>query len=372
MDHEGRSVYLLPAMENNYIDLLTSSLPEDAAVIRQSTKRPFTIFIDDIVRERPDTVHMHWPHPYFLFFGLLPTKPLSTLASTVAAAFFLMQFAVATTLVDSTVWTLHNRQNHNSLQPNVERLVHIALGHLADTVTVWDEATMEIAEEEFRIDREKLTIVPHNNYLPIYEGIDEDDASATCQSVCDQTERYDRVLLYFGRIREYKDVVGMIEAFETVDAENVCLVVAGNPSESLDPVVKTAINTTEDVIGDLRYVPDEDVPRYFKIADITIFPYNKIFNSGSILLAMSFATPFVAPRLGAIPGVAPDGNIIYGESYETPPRDVVYNELTEGVHRAVSMSDQEVEQVGKANLDQAEASHSKEVVRDKIVEAYSW
>lgn len=372
MDHDGRSVYLLPAMENNYIDLLTSSLPEDADVIRQPTKRPFTIFLDDIVRERPDTIHMHWPHPYFLFFGLVPTKPLSTLASGVAAVFFLTQFAIASMLVDSTVWTLHNRGNHNSLQPRVERLVHIALGRLADTVTVWDDATMVIAEEEFGINREKLVVVPHNNYLPIYERIGEDDASSTCQSVCEQADRYDRVLLYFGRIREYKDVVGMIEAFETVDAEDACLVVAGNPSESLDTAVKTAINTTKDVVGDLRYVPDEDVPKYFKTADIAIFPYKKIFNSGSILLAMSFATPFVAPRLGAIPGVAPDGNIIYGESYETASRDVVCNELTEGVHRAVSMSDQEVEQVGKANLDQAEASHSKEVVGDKIVEAYNW
>lgn len=359
MSDDGRSVYLLPAMENNYIELLCDSIPNNSNVICQSAKHPFTVFIGDILRKRPDTIHLHWPHPYFLFYGLVPTKLFSTLASSAAAAFFLVQLTIASMLVDSTVWTIHNRRNHNSLQPTVERLVHIILGRIADTVTVWDEATRKTADEEFRIGHQKLEIVPHNNYLPIYEGIDESDSSSTCVEVSNQAESYDRVLLYFGRIREYKNVIRMIDTFDTLDADDTCLIVAGNPTEDMLTPVRTAINTAEDVIGDLRYVPDQDVPRYFQTSDIALFPYKDIFNSGSILLAMSFGTPFVAPRMGAIPGVAPDGNIIY-------------NQLEEGLVDSITITDDEVERIGAKNRYQAESDHSQEAVQRALIRAYRW
>ena len=359
MNGESNSVYLLPAMENNYMDLLTTSIPDDAKIIRQPSKQPFTVFLDDILQEQPDTIHMHWPHPYFLFFGIFPTKLLSTFASAIAAGFFLVQFAISSKIVDSTVWTLHNRHNHDSLQPTIERLVHITLGYIADTVTVWDKTTMEVAEEEFGINHEKLEIVPHNNYDPIYGEIKESDASSTCNDVCEQAESYDRVLLYFGRIREYKDVIGMVEAFNDTNTDDTCLIVAGNPTENMASEVEKVINMTGDVLSDLRYISDEDVPRYFETADIAVFPYKKIFNSGSILLAMTFGTPFVAPSMGAIPGISPDGNIIY-------------DQLEEGLSDAIGLSEDEVKRIGSRNRHQAESGHSQEEVRKALVRAYDW
>ena len=55
-------------------------------------------------------------------------------------------------------------------------------------------------------------------------------------------------------------------------------------------------------------VPDEELQLYFNACDLVALPFRQVLNSGSLLLAMSFGCPVVAPRLGSIPEVAcPEG-----------------------------------------------------------------
>jgi beta-1,4-mannosyltransferase len=55
-------------------------------------------------------------------------------------------------------------------------------------------------------------------------------------------------------------------------------------------------------------VPDDELQLYFNACDVVALPFRQVLNSGSLLLAMSFGCPVVAPRLGSIPEVAcPEG-----------------------------------------------------------------
>jgi glycosyltransferase involved in cell wall biosynthesis len=358
-----RSVYILPAMPNNYIELFTDSLPDDATVYTNETRHPFTPFLLDVVRHRPNTIHLHWPHPYFLFFGAVPTRALSSVASAVAAAVFLIQLRIASMLVESVVWTVHNRQNHDRRKPRIERAVHRRIALIADTVTVWDDHTEDVVVDEFGADADDVTIIPHNNYCPIYGETsleaDGGDLHGPIRDVSEFVQGYDRVVLYFGRIRPYKNVAELVSTFDGLDADDACLVIAGNPKDYLRDDLETAIADADDVVGDLRYIPDAEVPAYFDLADIAVFLYDKIFNSGSVVLAMSFGTPFVAPDMGAIDGLAPPGN-------------VVYQDLGDGLQTAIAMSDAEIRRAGGRNRRQADQEHSQEAVREAAVEAYGW
>jgi beta-1,4-mannosyltransferase len=55
-------------------------------------------------------------------------------------------------------------------------------------------------------------------------------------------------------------------------------------------------------------------------ADIVVFPFKAIFNSGSVILAMSFAKPVIAPALGALREILDENGAIFANMH---PDDLV-------------------------------------------------
>lgn len=349
------SVYLLPDFQNNYLELLVGCLPEETIIHRNETARPFAVFLPEIIRCNPDVLHLHWPHPYFLFYGLLPSKFMEKLASWAAAIFFLFQLRISKRFVNTVVWTVHNLENHDQLQPQVERHVHKELADIADEITIWDQESDRLVQDAFNVDTEQTHIVPHNNYLDIYEDAGSGDRPETC----DAATGYDRVFLYFGRIRPYKNVEELIKVFRDEINDEHLLIVAGNPEDQLKTRISGLIDNSENVCGDLQYIPDNQVPHYFETADIAVFPYERIFNSGSIVLSMSFGVPFVAPNKGGVPGIAPPGNF-------------VYKTLRQGLREAVDADREQLKLVGQQNLLTARDRHSRERVQAALLECYGW
>jgi len=47
-----------------------------------------------------------------------------------------------------------------------------------------------------------------------------------------------------------------------------------------------------------RFVPKEDLQYYFNACDVVVLPYLEVLTSGSVMTAMSFGRPVVAPRVG--------------------------------------------------------------------------
>jgi glycosyltransferase involved in cell wall biosynthesis len=67
----------------------------------------------------------------------------------------------------------------------------------------------------------------------------------------------------------------------------------------------------------VRFIPDDQVERYFKAADLVVLPYTAIFQSGVPFLAFSFGAPVVATDVGSLRDDIRDG--VTG--YICPPRD---------------------------------------------------
>ena len=56
-------------------------------------------------------------------------------------------------------------------------------------------------------------------------------------------------------------------------------------------------NSILDVVEfDLRAIPNEEVAIYFNRADIVVFPYKHIYQSGALLLAYSFGKPVIVSK----------------------------------------------------------------------------
>ncbi|MCC9138818.1 glycosyltransferase [Pontibacter silvestris] len=108
------------------------------------------------------------------------------------------------------------------------------------------------------------------------------------------------VFLFLGQIRAYKNVTGLIKAFKGLKSDNTLLLIAGNVHEDIEKELKEHLENSEGIIFVDSFVKDEDLQLYFNCADVVVTPYNRIFNSGSAFLNLSFGKPTLAPDLWAL------------------------------------------------------------------------
>jgi len=141
-------------------------------------------------------------------------------------------------------------------------------------------------------------VVPHGNYIGAYKNnISKPDAR---QKLGIAIQEF--VYLYFGQIREYKQVPHLINCFTNLETGDSRLLIAGNPnSEKLKRSIKKLAENNEDIDVKLSFIPDEDIQMYMNAADIVALPYRDILTSGTAILAMSFGLPVIVPRIGCMP-----------------------------------------------------------------------
>jgi D-inositol-3-phosphate glycosyltransferase len=118
----------------------------------------------------------------------------------------------------------------------------------------------------------------------------------------------ERAILFFGRIRPYKGIEYLLDAFRSLVADkqaNYRLIVAGEPkkgSEEYLHEIEGSVRRDFDqgqVILRMQFVPDDEMELYLKGADVLVLPYKEIFQSGVLFLAYSFGLPVVATDVGS-------------------------------------------------------------------------
>lgn len=155
----------------------------------------------------------------------------------------------------------------------------------------------------------RVTMSPH----PIYDHfnaaeIDPATARARLGLNCE------RVLLFFGFIREYKGLRYLLQSLPLIlDRFRVHLLVAGESWEGLRPYRELIekLHLEERVTLHARYVPDEMVPTYFAAADLVVVPYTSATQSGIVQLAHGFRKPVVVGNVGGIPEAVEQGRTGY-------------------------------------------------------------
>ena len=151
-------------------------------------------------------------------------------------------------------------------------------------------------------ERERLLeLVPNANASihphPVYDMFSHNrlSSSAAKQDLGLSLDR--KVLLFFGFVRPYKGLKVALEALAILRdrGQSVHLLVAGEFWE--DKAVYTRLieqlELSALVSMDDRYIPNEDVARYFSAADAVIAPFTGGTQSGSATIALSFGLPLV-------------------------------------------------------------------------------
>jgi D-inositol-3-phosphate glycosyltransferase len=157
-------------------------------------------------------------------------------------------------------------------------------------------AHSQIAKRELMADlgipAEKIDVTLHGNFVDMVPGnLTRDAAKANFGFLPQQ-----RVLVFFGQIKDVKGLDILLKGFALAREadKSLHLLVGGR-------VWKTDFSKYADIIEKynlmphctlhIRYIPDAEVPFFYRCADLVVLPYSRIYQSGVVLEAMSYGSP---------------------------------------------------------------------------------
>lgn len=192
------------------------------------------------------------------------------------------------------IWTIHNVLPHDARHVDVEVRLCQMLADRADVIHVLAPATPGLTAAHYVLDPEKVAHIPHPSYQGVYARNMERDAARRSFDLAEA----DRAVLFFGQMRPYKgldNLFAAVDQLDETDAERTVLLLAGRTRPEDVPDVERTLARRVRVVRDHSFIDDADVARWFQAADVAVYPYRAILNSGSLHLAATFGVLALLP-----------------------------------------------------------------------------
>ena len=281
---------------NPYQTLLAQSLEKQGAKVcfPQGYRRGFPLFREAVLaQQRYDLLHLHWILPY--------VKGKRRLVKGFYAVKFLLDIMLIKLFGVKVVWTIHNQVNHESSFPKLELWLRRNVAKLADRIILHNRSTLETIAQEYQFSPQKATVVLHGHYRDVYKPpIDPFLARKELGLPLNG-----QIFLNLGLLRPYKGIEALLDVWlshQEMFAGHTLLIV-GKASEVYAATLRQKINDPEatNIILIPEFIEDDRIHLFFSAASAVVLPYQNILNSGSLILAMSYGLPIIAPKLGSIP-----------------------------------------------------------------------
>lgn len=293
IDTSPISVLIMPdgRSANPYQTLLARSIKETGATVSfaQGYRRGFPLF-REVLAQRPNVLHLHWILPYL--------KGKSRWSKTAYAAKFLLDVMLVKLAGVRVIWTVHNRSSHDAPFPKLEQWMRRNLARLVDRMILHNRSTLEELAAEYHFPPYKATVIPHGHYREIYPAqISSVEARKALNLPTTGT-----IFLSLGLLRPYKGIDTLIETWANHREvfSNCTLVIAGKASPQYTATLRSKIAALPNVVLIPEFIEDDRIHLFFSAASIVALPYKTVLNSGSLILAMSYGLPVIAPRLNSI------------------------------------------------------------------------
>ncbi|MEQ9468768.1 MAG: glycosyltransferase family 4 protein [Ekhidna sp.] len=189
-------------------------------------------------------------------------------------------------------------ERHQSKISFKKRITSYMYSHLANSFIVHGPFCKEMLNKNINLKNTPVHIIHHGAYN-FYRLLSKD-----------KVERNWNEILFFGSLRPDKGFEHLPTLIDLLDMASIpfTLVVACNPEwpEELNStkwpslVEKTMefLQSHPKVVVENRFIPDEEVGRYFKRASIILLPYNSATQSGVVTIGLTFGSVPVAFNVG--------------------------------------------------------------------------
>lgn len=269
-----------------------------------------------------DVLHIHWLEQIFW------QSRESLKSISICAAALLRTVDLFKRRGVKVVWTIHNIKPHEMtwrrqivwpvLLPQYLRRV--------DTAITMTEVAREVVLSNFPVLRKKnVAVIPHGHYRDAYPNDIPRRAARQRLGIPNGAV----VLLFFGMVRDYKNVSLLIDVFKRVADDSIHLLIAG-PCRDQDLRSELLAATADElnIKVNLSDISADEVQVYMNAADLVVLPFKDILNSGSAMLALSFNRRLLVPSRGSLPELQ---KAVGDEWVRTYEGTFAFNVLKEGV-----------------------------------------
>ncbi|MBI2439810.1 MAG: glycosyltransferase family 4 protein [Lentisphaerae bacterium] len=257
---------------------------------------------------------------------------------------FLVQVVIVKMAGVRIVWTVHNINDHEDRHAVPHRIGMVCIARMANAIVAHSEwAKNELTKMARIANSVKIFVVPHGNFIGLYGNSISRTAARQELGIDDSR----LVFLFLGKIRRYKGVLELVEAFNKFGRSDCELLIAGAPFDSLlEAEIKAKLKSRKNIRFYSGVVPDDKVQVYMNACDVAVFPFRRITTSASVVLAMSFGRACIAPRLGGLPEIVNEKGAILYDAGDGSGLERCLNEAF--IHRP------ELDAMGTSNLRRAE------------------
>lgn len=276
-------------------DYSNDSFKIEGAEYLLNTANPFNIVrtAHHIRRKKPDLVVIQWWHPYF------------------APCYFLLTRFMGR---QNVVFVCHNVFPHERF-PMDKALTRLALSGGSHFIVHAAKEAKELTKIQSHPD---YVATPHPTYNAFcFKGMNREQAREMLHIGAEE-----RILLFFGYIREYKGLRYLLRAIPEIirEDERVKLWVVGEFGSDKEDYLKLIreLGIEDGVRVQDSYTPDREVEKYFAAADLVVLPYTSATQSGIVQVAYGFTKPVVVTNVGGLPDVVEDGKTGYIVEPEKP------------------------------------------------------
>ncbi|MTJ11414.1 glycosyltransferase [Anabaena sp. UHCC 0187] len=280
-------------IDNPYQTLLSKSLENQGAEVLFpfGYRRVFPIFRAIKSLKKIDILHLHWISPYF--------KGKNIVIKLIYAIKFLIDIFLTKLVGVKIVWTIHNHISHDSQFPILEHWLQQNLFNLANSIIVHNSLVIKDIAKSYKFAKSKAEIIPHGHYREIYKNAVSQVEARQALGI----PLSGIVYLNLGMLRPYKGLERLLKVWEEnqeFHKESTLLIAGKALDESYLQKLTQLASTTQGVILHADFVEDSKIHLFFSAADIVVLPFEKILTSGSLILAMSYNKPIIAPRTDSI------------------------------------------------------------------------
>lgn len=262
------------------------------------TANPFNIIVvaKKIKSMNPDLVIMQWWHPYF------------------APCYWILESVLGKKI--KKMFICHNVFPHERFP--MDRLLTKMVLKKGDSYIVHSKSDGE----------DLLTIKPDAKYKqnphPTYNAFKIRDISKEQARKELDKSMDEKLLLFFGFVREYKGLKHLLNAMPEVKSRigNIKLMVVGSFGDDKEDYMKLIqSHNIEDCVEVIdSYTPDNEVEKYFAGSDLVVLPYESATQSGIVQIAYGFEKPVVVTNVGGLPDVITDGKTGYVVEEKNPKK----------------------------------------------------
>ena len=152
----------------------------------------------------------------------------------------------------------------------------------------------------------KVNVLKHGSFI----GLPDQTISRKSARKALSLDEHRQYILFFGRLKPTKRLDVMLRALPQIDS-SIHLIIAGHTGKEdfgQYQAIIDELDLSSRLVLDINYISEEKRELYFKATDSLALPYELIFQSGVLLMALSYGLPVVATKIAPFEEVIEDGH----------------------------------------------------------------